>query len=249
MKGYCRTAMVVSLVCAAQAQNESRNATAAARAQNNAQILEANARTLTVFDRQGKVVTTVGPPGLYNPRVFPPDGKRLVVSKTELSKENVDLWVLDIATGKSIQLTSGQSREASQSPAWSPDGSHVAYVALRGGSYGLYQKAADGQGPEELMEKLPSPASITDWSMDGQHILLDGRLSPDNRFVAYASDASGKVEVYVRPYPAGAAGQQRQVSDQGGQGMAFWRRDGKELYYLAPDRGIMAVPVSTSPSF
>ena len=34
-----------------------------------------------------------------------------------------------------------------------------------------------------------------------------------------------------------------QISDQGGQGMAFWRRDGKELYYLAADRAIMAVSV------
>ncbi len=251
LKGFCRIAVVVSLVCAAHAQTgETGQTTAAARAQNNAQILEANARTLTVFDRQGKVVTTVGPPALYNQPVFSPDGKRLVVSKTDLDKENIDLWVLDIASGKSTQVTSGQSREASQSPAWSPDGSRLAYVALRGGSYGLYQKAANGQGSEELMQKLPGPASITDWSMDGQHILLDGRLSPDDRFVAYASNASGKLEIYVRPFDSAApAGQQWQVSDQGGRGMAFWRRDGKELYYLAPDGGIMAVPVNTSPTF
>jgi Tol biopolymer transport system component len=253
MKRTCRIARVAALMYAAllHAQNEERaKATAAAKTQHNAQILEANARTLTIFDRQGKVVTTVGPPALYNQPVFSPDGKRLVVSKTDLNKENIDLWVFEIATGKSIQLTSGQSREASQSPAWSPDGSRLAYVALRGGSYGLYEKPSDGQGPEELMQKLPSATSITDWSMDGRHILIDGRLSPDDRFVAFASNASGKSEIYVRPYDrAASAGQQWQVSDQGGQGMAFWRRDGKELYYLAPDRGIMAVPVSTSPTF
>ena len=39
-----------------------------------------------------------------------------------------------------------------------------------------------------------------------------------------------------------------QISDQGGQGMAFWRRDGKELYYLAADRAVMAVSVTTSPT-
>jgi Tol biopolymer transport system component len=76
------------------------------------------------------------------------------------------------------------------------------------------------------------------------------RLSPDDRFLAYMSNESGKNEIYVRPFdPAGgsnAAG--RQVSDQGGQGMAFWRRDGKELYYLGADRSIMAVSVSTAPA-
>ena len=100
------------------------------------------------------------------------------------------------------------------------------------------------------MQKLPGPTSITDWSMDGRHILIDGHLSPDDRFVAFASNVSGELEIYVRPFgAAGAAAQAWRVSDQGGQGMAFWRSDGKELYYLAPDRGIMAVPVSTSPTF
>lgn len=66
------------------------------------------------------------------------------------------------------------------------------------------------------------------------------------------SNESGKNEIYVRPFDSAAgsnaAAAGRQVSEQGGQGMAFWRRDGKELYYLAADRSIMAVSVSTSPA-
>src|SRR5438128_12630855 len=77
------------------------------------------------------------------------------------------------------------------------------------------------------------------------------RFSPDSRFIAYMSNESGKAEIYVRRFdPAaapGAAAGPWQISDQGGLGMAFWRRDGKELYYLAADRGIMAVPITTSP--
>src|SRR5205823_5285809 len=56
-------------------------------------------------------------------------------------------------------------------------------------------------------------------------------------------------EVYVRPFDPKATAGPWKISDQGGQGMAFWRRDGKELYYLAADRGIMAVGVSTTPAF
>ena len=80
-------------------------------------------------------------------------------------------------------------------------------------------------------------------------------FSPDSRFLSYASDQSGKNEVYVRPFdPSAGAGATPaagpwQVSDQGGHGAAYWRRDGKEMYYLAADRGVMAVEVSTAPTF
>jgi Tol biopolymer transport system component len=261
-------------------------AKAAAKAKNIAQQFEANARTLTIYDRQGKAVTTVGPRAIYNTPVFSPDVKRLVAGKVDLEKETQDLWVFDIATGSSVQLTSGKAREASSTPAWSPDGSRIAYIALRSGAYGLYQKASNGQGEEELVYKLPGVGTLTDWSQDGRYLTyhstdLSGgtlfalplnpsgerkpieafrspkqvqgmRLSPDDRFLAYMSNESGKNEIYVRPFvPAGASNAAvtgRRVSDQGGQGMAFWRRDGKELYYLGADRSIMAVSVSTSPA-
>jgi hypothetical protein len=68
-------------------------AKAAAKAKALAQAFEANARTLTIYDRQGKVVTTVGPRAIYNTPVFSPDARRLVVGKADLEKETQDLWV------------------------------------------------------------------------------------------------------------------------------------------------------------
>jgi Tol biopolymer transport system component len=80
--------------------------------------------------------------------------------------------------------------------------------------------------------------------------MFAARLSPDSKLAAYRSDESGKPEVYVRSFElaGGATAGKWKVSD-GGLGMVAWRRDGQELFYLAADRGIMSVSVSTSPAF
>src|SRR5262249_57724986 len=85
--------------------------------------------------------------------------------------------------------------------------------------------------------------------------LQGAHLSPDNRFMSYVSNESGRNEVYVRPFNttvaanAAPAKGPSQISDQGAQGMAVWRKDGKELYYVAADRGLIAGRVSAAAEF
>jgi len=119
----------------------------------------------------------------------------------------------------------------------------------------------------------------TDWSRDGQFILYQavdattnlelwvlptggsrkpipfikttfgvshGQFSPDGRWVAYASNESGKWEIYVAAFPG--RGGNWKVSTAGGS-EPRWRRDGKELFYLAPDGALMAVEVKEGPTF
>ena len=259
------------------------------RAKVIAQVMRANARQLTLFDREGKELNSVGPKDLYQQPVFSPDAKRLAVIKANLEKENNDLWIFDIATGNGRQITFSGMRETSTSPAWSPDGSQIAYVSQRQGGFGLYRNASNGQAAEELLYKSNAPLTLTDWSQDGRYLTyfssdLGGgaifalplagagerkpiemfrskfqvtgpRLSPDSRFTVYISNESGRNELYVRPFnPAAAPGAAPsagpwKISEQGATGMAFWRRDGKELAFLAPDRGIMSVSLTTSPDF
>ena len=73
-----------------------------------------------------------------------------------------------------------------------------------------------------------------------------GDFSPDGRFVAYSSNESGRSEIYVQPYPG--PGGRWQVSTAGGAD-PVWRRDGKELFYLSPDRKLMAVAVKAGATF
>lgn len=74
----------------------------------------------------------------------------------------------------------------------------------------------------------------------------NGMISPDGKWVAYASDESGSWEIYVTTFP-GAAGKW-QVSREGGT-EPRWRADGKEIFYLGPSGMLTAVPVSTEGTF
>ena len=74
----------------------------------------------------------------------------------------------------------------------------------------------------------------------------EGALSPSMRRLAYTSDETGNPEVYVQPFPAG--GRPVRVSRQGGRAPR-WRADGQELFFEAPDGGIMAVSVTPGADF
>jgi len=76
---------------------------------------------------------------------------------------------------------------------------------------------------------------------------IGARLSPNVRWLAYATNESGAYQVVVQPFPDPAGGKW-QVSTAGGM-LPVWRGDGRELYYLATSGDLMAVPVTTDPTF
>ena len=111
---------------------------------------------------------------------------------------------------------------------------------------------------EEIASAGDTEFRTLDWSQDGKYVLLkkngslayltwperelqpltepnwvvgSAQFSPDGRFVAYASNESGRMEVYVSPFPAMSS--KWQVSSRGGE-EPKWRRDGSELFYLSP---------------
>jgi Tol biopolymer transport system component len=84
-------------------------------------------------------------------------------------------------------------------------------------------------------DRKPIPFLQTSFNEDGP------RFSPDGHFIAYYSDDSGPYEVFVQPFPA--SGAKWQISSGGGM-QPRWRRDGKELFFMAPNRNLMAVDVN-----
>src|SRR5262249_17232365 len=72
-----------------------------------------------------------------------------------------------------------------------------------------------------------------------------GVFSPNVQWIAYVSNETGTRQVYVQSFPA--SGGKWEISTQGGD-HPRWSRDGKELFFLAPDGRLMATDVKASAS-
>jgi len=117
---------------------------------------------------------------------------------------------------------------------------HVTDVSDNG-KYLAYE-AGDG---EDVWVRALTGDPMARAHADGPGAQVQGEFSPDGRWLAYTTDTSGRFEVYVDGVPE--PGNRIQLSANGGSS-ARWRRDGKEMFYLAADGTLMAVPVrSTQP--
>ena len=232
-------------------------------------------RQLVWFDRQGKSLGPVGPPGEYNDIVLSPDEKRVATQR--IVGANSDIWLLDLARGLPSRFTFDAATE--DDPVWSPDGSTIVFSSTRNGRFDLYRKISSGAGNEESLSRSETDKEGTDWSADSRFVLLDqggangaadiwilplfgdgkpysllqtpfseyqAHFAPDGKWFAYTSNESGRAEVYVQSFPP--SGGKWQVSTGGGA-QPHWRRDGKELFYIAPDRKLMAVDVKLGATF
>jgi serine/threonine protein kinase len=118
---------------------------------------------------------------------------------------------------------------------WTTDGQFIVYhLSTSGTAYDLWALS--------LREKKSVPVAR------GPQNELQGVVSPDGRWMAYASDESGRYEIYVQAFPDPSGGQKFTVSTGGGI-QPQWRRDGRELFYLGSDGTLTAVAVRTGPSF
>jgi Tol biopolymer transport system component/tRNA A-37 threonylcarbamoyl transferase component Bud32 len=138
--------------------------------------------------------------------------------------------------------TTGASPEArilsSDVGAWPDDWS-------RDGAYLLYE--ADGPGTRNDLWVLPMKGGgkafpYIQAPFDQGH----AQFSPDGRFIAYASNESGRYEVYVQTFPKLTG--KWQISTGGGD-QPCWRADGRELFYMRLDRTLMSVDVKTAAGF
>jgi Tol biopolymer transport system component len=233
-----------------------------------------SAPRLSWFDRAGNPLSAFGSPdqvGLSN-LMLSPDGRRVAVERT--LQNETDLWLLDGT--RQVRFTRGSSENVTRFPIWSPDGSRIAFSESGSGFLRVSMRPTAGGVDHQVLLDSPEVKVLSDWSPDGRFLLyyvpdsktgtdlwvlplegkrvpftflkteaneLVGQFSPDGRWVAYQSNESGRFEIYVRPFPG--PGGPVPISTAGGV-YPRWSHDGKELYYIAPDAKLMAVPISAA---
>ncbi|NOT27648.1 MAG: hypothetical protein HOP16_16295 [Acidobacteria bacterium] len=234
------------------------------------------ARRLTWFDRTGRILGTLSEAAPYAGLALSPDDRRVAVTLETGSQDNVDIWLIDIARNITSRLTVDPGRDVS--PVWSPDSKRIVFQSSRAQQpIAMRQTSSDGAGADELLLEGPRNFTMTPsgWSSDGQFIAYTTRgsnvwilpllgdkkpfafaetpfieasavFSPDGPWIAYTSNEGGQIDVYVQSFPG--PGAKAQVSRNGGT-HPVWRADGRELFYLAADGTMMAVPVGAGRSF
>jgi serine/threonine protein kinase len=189
-----------------------------------------NLGNLWLQDLERKVISRFTfEPGVSSSPAWSPDDTRIAFS---IRDEGAQWGIYQkevTGTGKAELLSHGGVNAFTWD--WSPDGKFILYSDYQEKTkYDLWMLPLEG-------DHKPIPYLQTPFSE------IHGQYSPDGRWMAYASDESGRFEVYVQTIPT--SGPKWQISNAGGD-FPRWRLDGKELYYIAADQKLMEMPVKTA---
>jgi Tol biopolymer transport system component len=225
-----------------------------------------NPSRLVWFRRDGEEASSVVTADDLIQLRLSPDKARVAYSRPDPQTGNRDIWVTELSRGISSRLITNVAND--WFPVWAPDSRRILFGSDRYGGTTMkaFMKASLDVGSEEnAMHEIEQPY---DWSRDGKWISygssdidiapvtgsassfgflttsaweVNGRFSPNTKWIAYTSDESGRFEIYVRPFSGGRAGPggKVQISSNGGE-FPVWGPGGKELYFMSVDNKIYA---------
>ncbi len=245
-------------------ENETRSWLAVSRS-GTAVYAPANPVKMSVawVGRDGSVEPTSSEQGLYREVTLSPDGTKAVV------RHGVELWIHDLQRATRSRLLAAVGSSSNLFASWNRDGARIVFASNRSGNWEMYTQPADGSQPAQVLLERPSDQFPMSAGADGRVLFMEvqaqtgrdllvllpdgqvtplritsaneteGRFSADGTRVAYASDESGRYEVYLQSYPSAA---NRTLVSSGGGFQPRWSRDGRELFYVTGD-AIMGVDV------
>jgi eukaryotic-like serine/threonine-protein kinase len=225
------------------------------------------------LDRTGKELETLPMTGAIRALRLSPDGRTLAMGVEDEKEGSSDIWTYDLARRLPARVTLNPNDE--KMPVWSSDGQSIFFRCDWQGPPDIYRvsvRSPDSAAPVVVRPGVQFPEDV---SQDGRYLVFtefmrrtngdlwlmplsgDGkpvpiaqtpfdekgaRFSPDGRWLAYYSNESGNREMYLRSVEG--SGERLRVSSGGGT-MPRWRLDGRELFYLSSDNGVMSVSLST----
>ncbi len=231
---------------------------------------------LAQFDREGNRLEVFGEADSLGNPVLSTDQTLLLMDIRDIRQSSRAIWARDLERGSPAPLTFGEAEDTA--PLLSKDGTRTLFVSDRDTvSNQIYSRDADGTIRSLLAP--PNVQFLHDWSDDERFVVYDSsspdtgwdlwlflpaldaepqpllrtkaneihaQVAPDGLWFAYSSDETGQYEIYVERFPEGGGKQSLSV---GGGMQPRWRADGRELFYLAPDRKLMSVAVSGESTF
>lgn len=232
---------------------------------------------LVWLDRDGKELGTLGEPALYSGLRLSPDGQLVAAAILDVKSGHSSLWIVDVSRGLRTRFTFAASWDDSpvwspdgQRLIFDSDragGTHLYQKSVSGvGDEELIQFSESNADPYDwsadgrwIVAQARKPQQskgdlwALDLSADAKPVPIvqspfdewGARFSPDGRWISYVSDESGENQVYVAPFPG--PGRKWQISAAGGF-LPQWRRDGKEIFYVAQDLKLMSVDVGADES-
>jgi Tol biopolymer transport system component len=168
--------------------------------------------------------------------VWTPDGRRIVFSSPRADKVTPNLYWQLVAGGEAQRLTDSSYHQEAAS--WDPSGRYLAFEQMTPSPMNIDVMILPVEGDEATGWKIGKPTVF----LNSPFIEAEPMFSPDGRWLAYCSNESGQLEVYVRPF-RGPGGKVR-VS-KGGGNLPTWSRTKHELFYGA-DGQIMVVPFTVN---
>jgi eukaryotic-like serine/threonine-protein kinase len=234
----------------------------------------AASQQLVWLDRTGRQVGSAGPSGGYANFRLSPDERSVVFNRPGPTQDiwvldigrgvtsritfdpNTDnlpiwshdglriLWPSNRRGGYDLYVkpASGTGEDALLIKMGTPNGWATDWS--RDGKWVLYQRPGDKTGQDLwIAPQSPGASGEPKPLIQSQFNELDGVFSPDGHWIAYVSNESGRDEVYVQTFPL--TDTKHRISPGGGSNPE-WSKDGAELFYMAPDRNLMAVPIRLS---
>jgi serine/threonine protein kinase len=181
----------------------------------------------------GRTTRFTSDPGDDTQPTWSPDGRRIAFAS---SRKGWDLYTKSVDGALGTEEPVFETKQDELIPDWSPDDRFLIFRAHPPAAV-----ISDIWAVPLAGTRKPFPVVETEFDE------RNAKFSPDSKWIAYQSNESGRYEIYIRPFPNAREKSQFRVSTNGGA-QPTWRRDGKELYYVALDDRLMAVPIQVAPN-